>query len=54
MISDNPGKANLILHLESNVGTIKKIKIPNRKISHTQEFLSLLRNKFGYSHVWID
>ena len=54
IIVENPGKANLVLHLESNVGTIKKIKIPGKTISHTNEFLLLLRNKFGHSHVWID
>ena len=54
IISENPGKANLILHLESNIGTIKKIKINSKTIAYSDEFLSLLRNKFGHSNVWID
>lgn len=54
IISKNPGKSNLILHLESNIGTIKKIKINSKTIENSNTFLSSLRNKFGHSNVWID
>ena len=54
LINDNPGNLNLIIHLESNVGTTKRIQIKNKKIACSANFLNNLRMEFGESHVWIN
>ena len=54
IISDNPGDLDIIIHLESNVGTIKKIQVKQKKIASSSNFLSKLRNEFGESNIWIN
>ena len=53
ILNDNPGDLNLIVHLESNVGTTKKIQVKSKKINGSSKFLHDLRLEFGESHVWI-
>ena len=53
-INDNPGTLDVIIHLESNVGTMKKIQLKNKKITCSSHFLSELRKEFGDSNVWIN
>tara|TARA_X000001036_G_C20685794_1_gene807565 strand:- start:697 stop:4143 length:3447 start_codon:yes stop_codon:yes gene_type:complete len=54
IISENPGDLDILIHLESNVGTIKKIQVKNKKIACSSTFLSELRNEFGESNIWIN
>ena len=54
IINNNPGDLYLLLHLESNVGTTKQIKIKKKKISSSYEFLRSLRDEFGYSNIWLN
>ena len=54
ILNDNPGDLNLIIHLESNVGTTKRIQIKNKKIACSANFLNNLRMEFGESYVWIN
>ena len=54
IIENNPGKINIILHLESNVGTVKRIKLNNKSVSSSADFLASLREQFGNSNIWIN
>ena len=54
IITNNPGRLNIILHLQSNVGTAKKIKIKDKKISSSNELLESLRDEFGSNNIWIN
>jgi len=54
LLDDNPGDLNLVIHLESNVGTRKKIQVKSKKIECSSTFLFDLRSEFGESNVWID
>jgi len=54
LIDNNPGDLNLVIHLESNVGTTKKIQIKNKKIGCSSSLLTDLRSEFGEPNVWIN
>ena len=54
IINDNPGPLDVIIHMESNVGTIKKIQVKHKKIADSSKFLSQLRAEFGESNIWIN
>ena len=54
IINDNPGPLDVIIHMESNVGTIKKIQVKQKKIADSSKFLSQLRAEFGESNIWIN
>ena len=54
LVNNNPGNLSLIIHLESNVGTTKRIQIKNKKIASSSSFINNLRSEFGESNVWIN
>jgi len=51
--TNNKGRCNIILHLESNNGIFDIIKSRRYTISPSIDVLSLLRDRFGNSNIWI-
>ena len=51
--TDNKGKCNIILHLETNNGLCDIIKSRKFMMDSSTQTITILREKFGNSNVWI-